>query len=291
MRNQQINSMFYGRSFLWAVLSILIATSLAGCATTGATKSQKVDGAQISYSITGSGSPIVVFESGLGNGKSTWSKIVYMLNERTTVFSYDRPGYSPGFGGKQFSSDKDGRRTGEEVATHLRELLNAAGAEPPYLMVGHSIGGPYVLTFAKLYPEDTVGVVLVDGRPPDFAAACESADVGMCKPPAVLIALLPRHQRFEAKGLDETERFTPRPQDLGAIPVTVIAATEPQITGSRALQDIWLQHQKAFADGAKAGRYVEATGSSHYVHKKQPRLVVDEIRRMLDSVQADNAKE
>lgn len=257
----------------------------------GATRSQIVDGTQVSYSVAGRGSPVVVLESGLGDGKSTWSTIVSMLADRTAVFSYDRPGYSPGFGFKRFRSDKDGRRTGQEVATHLRELLNAAGVEPPYLLVGHSIGGPYVLAFAKLYPEDTAGIVLVDGRPPDFTAACESADAGMCKPPGMLVAMMPPHQKLEIKGIDETESFTPRPQDLGEIPITVIAATEPQLTSSRTLQDLWLQHQKAFAGGSKAGRYVEATGSSHYVHKKQPGLVADEIRRILDSVQNYEAKE
>lgn len=252
------------------------------------TRSQRVDGADVSYTVAGNGSPVVVFESGLGDGKATWSTIVSRLAGDTAVFSYDRPGYAPGFGGKRFKSDKDGRRTGREIATHLRALLNAAGIDPPYVLVGHSIGGPYVLAFAKLYPGDTAGIVLVDGRPPDFSVVCEQADVGVCKPPALLIAMMPSHQRLEVKGIDETESFCPRPQDLGRIPITLIAATEPQITSSRALQDLWMQEQQAFASGAAAGRYVEATGSSHYVHRKRPDLVVAEIRRLLDSLAPDH---
>lgn len=277
---------FHSRSFSWAALSIVSAASLAGCATTGVTRSQRVDGARVSYAVAGSGSPVVVLESGLGDGKATWSTIVSRLGEDTTVFSYDRPGYAPGFGSNRFRSDKDGRRTGQEVAAHLHDLLDAAGIEPPYVLVGHSIGGPYVLTFAKLYPEDVAGIVLVDGRPADFTAACEAADVGMCKPPGLMVAMMPAHQRLEVKGIDETESFTPRPRDLGDFPITVIAATEPQITSSRALQDLWLEHQKAFADGAKNGRYVEATGSSHYVHQKKPGLVADEIKKMLNAVRS-----
>jgi len=271
------------------VLSLLGAALLAGCATMPANRSQQIDGASVSYSVTGRGSPAVVLEAGLGDSKSSWSTIVPRIAGDTTVFAYDRPGYSPSFRSR-FLSDKDGSRTGEEVATHLRKLLKEAGIEPPFVLVGHSSGGLYVLAFAKLYADDVAGIVLVDGRPPDFTAACKAETAGMCTPPSLIVAMMPRHQKAEVKGFPETEGFAPRPQDLGDIPITVIAATERQLTSSAAFQRLWLQHQEGFAQSAANGRYVEATGSSHYVHHNRPELVADEIRKMLDQIRSTSGQ-
>lgn len=276
------------RLFLVA-LPLLGAALLAGCATAPVSRSQQIGGASVSYSVAGSGSPAVVLEAGLGDSKSSWSAIVPRIAAETTVFAYDRPGYSPSFRNR-FLSDKDGRRTGKEVATHLRELLKEVGIESPFLLVGHSSGGLYVLTFAKLYSDDVAGIVLVDGRPPDFTAACRAENAGMCMPPALMVAMMPQHQKAEVKGFPETEGYAPHPQDLGDIPITVIAATEPQVTSSPAFQRLWLEHQEAFARSAANGRYVEATGSSHYVHHKRPGLVADEIRKMLDQVRSTSGQ-
>ena len=263
---------------------IVSAALLAGCATMGETRSQKVDGASVSYWLAGTGAPAVVFEAGLGDSKSSWSTVFSEIENDTTAFAYDRPGYSPSLSGR-YRSDKDGR-TGKEVATHLRELVDQAGVEPPFVLVGHSIGGLYVLAFAKLYPEDVAGIVLVDGRPPDFTAACKSESAGICELPRLMVAVMPQHQRAEVKGMPETERDAPHPEELGSFPITVITATEPDIVSSRAFQDLLMRRQKAFAEGATNGRYVEATGSTHYVHQKQPELVAGEIRRMLEEVRS-----
>ncbi|MDH3523357.1 MAG: alpha/beta hydrolase [Acidobacteriota bacterium] len=268
-------------------MALLVASAslLAGCATMGETPSQKVDGASVSYSLAGTGAPAVVFEAGLGDSKSSWSTVFSEVGKNTTAFAYDRPGYSPRPGlNSRYRSDRDGR-TGKEVATHLRELLDQAGVEPPFVLVGHSIGGLYVLSFAKLYPEDVAGIVLVDGRPPDFTAACKAESASMCELPRLMVAVMPPHQRAEVKGMPETERDAPDPEELAGVPITVIAATEPDIVSSRAFQDLLMARQKAFAQGAN-GRYVEATGSTHYVHQKQPELVVGEIQKMLDGIRS-----
>ncbi|MDH3253796.1 MAG: alpha/beta hydrolase [Acidobacteriota bacterium] len=273
------------RKFSQTALLIAAGALPIGCATLPVSRSQPVGGASVSYSVAGSGSPTVVMEAGLGDSKASWSGLATRIAPHSRVFTYDRPGYSPSFKNR-FESDRDGRRTGQEVATHLRALLREAGQPPPFVLVGHSIGGLYMLAFAKLNPDDVAGIVLVDSRPADFTGACEAADVGLCVPPKALVAMMPRHQKAEVKGIGETETFAPRPADLGDIPITVIAATEPQITGSRALQKLWLEHQEAFARAAANGRYIEAARSSHYVHRQRPGLVADEILRMLDLVRS-----
>lgn len=270
------------RLFVLAVAGALVG----GCATLPTTRSEPVGGASVTYSVAGKGSPTVVMEAGLGDSKQTWFGMATRIASSARVFTYDRPGYSPSLNNR-FQSDRDGARTGQEVAVHLRQLLHEARVEPPYVLVGHSIGGLYVLAFAKLYPEDVAGIVLVDGRPAEFTAACKAADAGMCEPPRFMVTMMPRHQKAEVRGMAATEAFAPRPQELGTIPVTVIAATEPQIGGSRRFQTLWLEHQRAFADAAANGRYVAAQRASHYVHRQRPGLVADEILRLVERARFD----
>jgi len=49
----------------------------------------------------------------------------------------------------------------------LRSLLQGMPVRPPYVLVGHSIGGFIVRLYSHSYPEDVAGVVLVDASHPD----------------------------------------------------------------------------------------------------------------------------
>lgn len=228
--------------------------------------------------MNGTGSPTVVFESGLGDGKDSFERQIKSLSSEATLFFYDRPGY----GGAAFwNSDADGERTGEEVASHLHDLLGEAGAQPPYVLVGHSIGGLYVLSFAKLYPDEVAGIVLVDSRPAGFTEACRASNSGLCEPPSFLTALFPTHQKAEMNGVGATERFAASPEDLGDIPVTVISSARPPAGSAMDFQTIWEQMQSDFAMRAEKGRFVHADGASHYIHHERAELVDKEIRRII----------
>lgn len=251
---------------------------LAGCAGLEGSKDVNIGGVQTGYALAGQGRPTVVFEAGLGDGKESFASAFSELKSDTSVFAYDRPGYG---GDGRFEADKDGVRTGEEVARYLHDVLRQAGVEPPYLLVGHSIGGLYVLSFARLYPGEVAGIVLVDGRPAGFTAACEASRSGLCTPPAALTALFPPHQKAEYRGVADAEAFAARPGQLGDTPVTVISAGQaPELVAAR-FQAIWERMQADYTEHAQNGRYVLARQNGHYVHQENTGLVVGEIRRML----------
>jgi pimeloyl-ACP methyl ester carboxylesterase len=110
---------------------------------------------------TGSGGPTVVLEAGLGEVSpmmASW--LAPDLAPTTRVCVYDRAG-------RGWSESARAPQDGEQVAADLHRLLHNAGIAPPYVMAGHSAGGIYVLNFAKLYPHDVAGVVLLDSMHPE----------------------------------------------------------------------------------------------------------------------------
>lgn len=105
------------------------------------------------------GQPVIVFESGLGTPMGNWERVVEGLAKEVPVVTYDRPGI-----GKSEAVEEE--PTMENVANRLVRLLQTLEVEPPYVLVGHSLGGLYVRGFAIYYPELLAGLVIVD--PADF---------------------------------------------------------------------------------------------------------------------------
>ncbi|MGA3033431.1 MAG: alpha/beta hydrolase [Terracidiphilus sp.] len=103
----------------------------------------------------GSGEPKIVFESGIGATHLNWRHIQESLAPYATTISYDRAGLG-------WSSPSRTRRTPANIARELHELLQNAGLEPPFILVGHSFGGLVMRRFALLYPDEVAGVLLID---------------------------------------------------------------------------------------------------------------------------------
>lgn len=103
----------------------------------------------------GEGEPTVVFESGIGATHLNWRHIQEQVAQVAGTVSYDRAGLG-------WSSSCRTPRTPANVAAELRQMLARADAKPPFVLVGHSFGGLVMRRFALLYPEDVVGVLLID---------------------------------------------------------------------------------------------------------------------------------
>ncbi|HEY7626023.1 MAG TPA: alpha/beta hydrolase [Ilumatobacteraceae bacterium] len=119
-----------------------------------------VGGQRLHLSCTGTGRPTVVLESGLGGMSASWARIVGDVNPTTRVCAYDRAGQG-------WSDDVDEPQDAAATATDLHTLLQRAGEAGPFVLVGHSAGGPYVMTYAARYPDEVAGMVLLDAMSPD----------------------------------------------------------------------------------------------------------------------------
>ncbi len=118
-------------------------------------------GRRMQIDCRGSGAPIVVFEAGLDTmGSLSWSAVHDAVAATTRACAYSRSGI-------MWSEPRAGKFESDSVARDLHALLLAAGERAPYVMVGHSLGGPYIMNFTRLYPQDVAGLVFVDASHPD----------------------------------------------------------------------------------------------------------------------------
>ncbi len=120
-----------------------------------------IGGRHIQIDCRGSGSPVVVFESGLDDfGSLSWSSVHDDVARFTRACAYSRAGI-------MWSDPSDRPFGAANVAEDLHKALVAAGEKPPYVMVGHSLGGPYLSVFTSRYGSDVAGLVFVDASHPD----------------------------------------------------------------------------------------------------------------------------
>jgi len=150
---------------VFAIGGGLATISAAASSTVPSATGRMIDvgGHRLYIECTGSGGPAVILQAGLGASSSSWAGIAPAVAETTTVCSYDRAGHG--------RSDEAGPQDGVALATDLHTLLERAGVPGPYILVGHSSGGPYVRVYAARYPEHVAGMVLLDAQPADAFTA------------------------------------------------------------------------------------------------------------------------
>ncbi len=162
------------RWLLYPVIALLALAAIGGgYQTVGAAADAKaypmpgqlidVGGYSLHLSCTGSGSPTVVLEPGLGEMSSNHARISAAVARGTRVCVYDRAG-------RGWSEPADTVQDATQIATDLHTLLQRANVPGPYVLAGHSFGGRYVLTFAARYPDEVAGMVLIDSTAPASSA-------------------------------------------------------------------------------------------------------------------------
>jgi pimeloyl-ACP methyl ester carboxylesterase len=118
-----------------------------------------VGGHRLHIYCTGSGSPTVVLEPGLGGTSSDLGWVAPGVARDRRVCVYDRAG-------RGWSDAAEGPQDAAQIAADLRTLLERAEVPGPYVLAGHSFGGLYVQTFAAKYSDQVAGLVLLDSTAP-----------------------------------------------------------------------------------------------------------------------------
>jgi pimeloyl-ACP methyl ester carboxylesterase len=139
--------------FGFVVLAIAVACWGEAPAPPG--KLVELGGHRLHVNCSGKGSPTVVVENGLGDFSFDWVLVQSRVSRFTRICTYDRAGYA-------WSDPGPKPRTFAQLNLELRDALAKLGEHGPYVLVGHSYGGPVVRNFGLTYPHETAGMVLVD---------------------------------------------------------------------------------------------------------------------------------
>ena len=181
-------------------------------------------------------------------------------------------------------------RTTRAVVDELGRLLRAASVAGPYVLVGHSLGGAYIRGYAARFPQDVVGMVLVDASHEDQFA--RFAATGWAMPPPSPGQDPERVDPVMALQEIRQEKWR---ADIPLIVLThgrAIAQAFPGITPEQAtsIEAAWLDMQRELAVRSPQGRLVVAEKSGHYVHYEEPELVIQAIREVVAAARASGGR-
>ena len=255
------------------LLCLCFSLAVAGCAGSLAQSIHASTYGPRSFQAGGETGPVIVLEAGLGDGADTWRPIFSDLAAYARPFAYDRAGY-----GESRSSARP--RDGETIVRELRSLLAEQNQSPPYVLVGHSLGGQFVELFARLHPEEIAAVVLIESRHVDYSARCEAAGVERCPMPAWLRLLLPRAARLEVDAAPRTEAQLKAAGPFPPVPLVVLSGAR-RPGSSAALKQLWAATQSELTQLSPDSRQEICEDCGHYVHRDDPGRVVRALRGLV----------
>lgn len=231
----------------------------------------------------------------MGEALETWKDLPARVAEVTTVVAYDRAG----LGKSELGPEP---RDAMAVARDLRVLLRGLEVPPPYVLVGHSLGGLHIRAFAKLYPEEVAGFVFIDATTEGMHESLKTEEGR---------ADVMRQLEGDTEGVKAEARGTPisleqiaeigAPPDVPAVVLTAMApvsipeeyreqAEAAGMTEQRlqALQQRKFQLHSHLASQLPQGEHLVAEQSHHYIHYDEPELVIGEIDRLIARIRAMN---
>ncbi len=267
------------------------------------------NGRRMNIYCLGSGSPAVIFDSGLevGSGTLYWNHVQPAVAQFTRACSYDRAGNG-------FSDPGPLPRTANAVVSDLQALLDRAGIAPPYILVGHSIAGLYEPLFADRYGSEVAGMVLVDPSTPgqqELIASQfpkyqayeteQSANMHKCAEAPTLASCEGATLRTSAAWADpvsEIDNFSESAAELnaathgyGPMPLIVLTSStnlktiQPMMGATNAqvavAQAGWVTLHDQLAAQSTRGINCIVPGAGHYIQIDQPQVVIDAIRQIM----------
>ncbi|MGD0890337.1 MAG: alpha/beta hydrolase [Terracidiphilus sp.] len=309
-----------GAGTIWNAVALHHYRSLAGIPG----KIYQVDGHGMQMLCTGSGSPVVVLEAGLGNDSTIWAKNQPALSKVTRVCAYDRAGFG-------WSESVPGVRDSNAISHELHGLLEQAGITDPVILMGHSIAGIHMRKYAAQYPQQVAGIVFIDGSTPQqdkyFPASIEKKQaqfvkilfplvevatvtgvlraMGQCTEvapgaesyaawikadtcmPSQIISVEREMKAVPASG-DESVHTGP----FGDMPL-LIFSQDPTMhdsrlgdEGGKQLSVIWNGMQENLKKLSTNSRRIIAKGSTHYVQVDRSDMLNSEVTKFIEQVRS-----
>jgi pimeloyl-ACP methyl ester carboxylesterase len=270
-----------------------------------------VGGYKLHIDCIGQGSPIVILDSGLGDTYISWQKVQPQIAQFARVCSYDRAGLG-------YSNSSPRPRTSKVIAEELHALLHDAEILPPYVLVGHSMGGFDVRLYASLYRNEVAAMVLVDSSHPGqqkrLPPAVLDLDASWVRQQEFLEFTMPlgiprllgfcdsdsevraaecnfhsaREAVAELKSVSESATQTAATGPFGDMPLAVLSSDpehpRPDLPEDlvKPTNDAWQQMQEELLHLSTKGTRIVAKGSGHYIQIDRPEVVIEAVHNILD---------
>lgn len=237
----------------------------------------------LEYTVSGAGRPTIVLLNGAGVTLDGWGALYPAIEQCGTVFAFNRFGV-------EGSGEPRPAQTGALVVASLRELLAYAGLAPPYVLVGHSLGGLHANLFARLYPAEVAAVLFLEATHPREPPVEPEHTPQLARALSRLLSipqwLFRANMHAEIEGsvqsAAEIEGAGPFPQ----VPVAVITGgmDPPKRLMPPAAQRARRAGQEALARLSAQGEHVIAGRSGHFPQLTEPQLVLDVLQRLVSRV-------
>jgi pimeloyl-ACP methyl ester carboxylesterase len=286
-----------GAAYQW------IATRRDLAATPAPGRLVDIGGHRLHLWCTGSGSPAVILENGLGGSTAGWGFVQPAVAGFTRACSYDHAGIG-------YSDPGPSPRTTRRLVQELAALLDRGGIAGPLVLVGASLGGFTVRVFASEHAPRVAGLVLVDASHEDqqidvpriaplmpllaAAGVLRLSGMSLGQDPASLapeVRGFARATRFRTAGYRATvDEFLHARESAAEVRATRRRLTVPVVvvTAGRGSDAAWRALQADQAGLSKRGCLVVAEKSGHVVAVDQPQIVVEAIRAVVDAARGSN---
>jgi len=251
--------------------------------------------------------PAIIFESGLGSDLRNWDKIIDQVSTFAPVFAYDRAGIG--------KSDKTFKMpTTKLVSKSLHSILMTLKIAPPYILVGHSLGGVYIRSFYGYYPNEVSALVFID--PADFTetkddwnAIFRTMGLPEKKIDEMLLNRLYKPAKVDSlnfgpwsEGQVLTELRRTDFAEITALPLPIVPIyffvggkfEVPMERRSKEFDQETFFHvknnsnmerwKKLIYSSGKGGALIYLTNAGHYIHRDDPKSVISNIKVLTESL-------
>ena len=233
--------------------------------------------------VKGSGSPTVIFESGLGTPLNNWDRIQSSVSTKYKTIAYDRLGV----GGSPATKE---RRTIENLVSDLDLMITQNEVNGPVVLVGHSLGGHIVRKYQQQYPSKVAGLFLIDPTneylydevfnrmSEEWADSMKTAWDDSYKKQFIGVY----NEWKEVYAIDEVMRQCPLPNN---IPITILASYQNSAFLTKENIRIKKELFSNWQEGRSNVNIVNTTNSGHYIHLGEPEWVITELEAYLKSIE------
>jgi pimeloyl-ACP methyl ester carboxylesterase len=224
--------------------------------------------------LEGNGSRTVILEAGLGDTMDVWKDVQPRIAAGCTrTLAYNRAGY-------QGSDPAVGPRDSATIVAELRAELKRRNIDPPYVLVGHSLGGLYMQYFARNYPKEVAGLLLVDSTHWHQGMRVDSSANTPYAGRTAVTLFMPWIMRREITDSSAAGQQVHASPEAEGFPTIVLSSTRGPEGETPALRALSADMQDEIVADFPGASHVRVADSGHYIQRDHPEIVVAAARHL-----------